>query len=52
MFGSFSAAISMLLVSSLLQLFGPENPFSYASIFFIGAGLVFIALNIFRKIEF
>ena len=52
MFGSISAAISMLLVSFLLQLFGPENPFSYASIFLIGAGLVFIALMIFRKIEF
>ena len=52
MFGSFSAALSMLFVTSLLQIFGPENPVSYVLIFIIGAGLITVALNIFRKIQF
>jgi Na+/melibiose symporter-like transporter len=52
MFGSFSAAFSLLLVSSLLQTFGPENPVSYILIFLIGAGTIAIALKIFLKIQF
>jgi hypothetical protein len=52
MFGSFSAAFSMLFISSLLQIFGPENPVSYVFIFIIGAGTIAIALKIFVKIQF
>ncbi len=52
MFGSLSAAFSMLLVSFLLQIFGPENPFSYILIFLIGAGTIAIALKLFVTIQF
>lgn len=52
MFGSFSAAFSMLFASAILQIFGPENPVSYILIFLIGAGTIAIALKIFVNIQF
>ena len=52
MFGSFSAAFSMLFVSFLLQIFGPENAVSYVLIFLIGAGTIAIALKIFLNVQF
>lgn len=51
MIGSFSAAVSMLFISFLLQTFGVENPTSYALIFISGALLVVIAIGIFQKVK-
>ena len=51
MIGSLAAALSMLIVSIILQLFGPESPISYALIIsVVGSGLILIAVIIFQKV--
>ena len=52
MIGSLSAATAMLLIFCVLQIFGNENPVSYAIIFIIGAFLMLIAIIIFQKVQF
>ena len=52
MVGSFAAALSILIVSIFLQLFGPESPISYALIVaVVGSGLILIAVIIFQKVQ-
>jgi len=51
MIGSFAGALSILIVSIFLQLFGPESPISYALIIaVVGSGLILIAVIIFQKV--
>ncbi len=51
MIGSFAAALSILIISIILQLFGPESPMSYALILsVVGTGLILIAVIIFQKV--
>jgi len=51
MIGSLAGALSMLIISIFLQLFGPESPISYALILaVVGTGLILIAVIIFQKV--
>ena len=51
MIGSLAEALSMLIISIFLQLFGPESPMSYVLILaVVGASLILIAVIIFQKV--
>jgi Na+/melibiose symporter-like transporter len=48
---SIAAAFSMLIISVLLEIFGPKASISYALIYIFGAGLLIVSYFIFQKVE-
>ena len=51
MMGSLASGTSMLIISSFLEAFGPQNPLSFAVILGIGAVLMVVSIFVLQKVE-
>ena len=52
MMGSLASATSLIIISIILELFGPETSFGYILVLsVIGSSLLFVALIIFQKVQ-
>jgi Na+/melibiose symporter-like transporter len=51
MMGSLASGVSMLIISSFLEILGAQNPLSFAVILMIGAVLLFVSIFVLRKVQ-